>query len=168
MKHRTRALTRWSKHCVEKGQCIARSESIDRQKGRKEIRILELFEPSSQLRQNYSSISRVIALRRIRIVQGQTSDKTHYYISSLKSNEAALFQHLIRSHWAVENKFHWVKDVIMKEDATKFHDYKTFKMNALYRNYVFSCIKLNGYKSIKYALESLRTKPTKIIKLIRT
>lgn len=107
-------------------------------------------------------------MRRIRTLKGQTSDKTHYYISSINSDDAELFQHIIRQHWSVENKLHWVKDVIMREDSTKFSNYKTFKMNALYRNYVCSCIKLNGYQSIKYALETIRTKPEKIIELIRT
>jgi predicted transposase YbfD/YdcC len=38
-----------------------------------------------------------------------------YYISSLPA-DAALLNHSIRSHWAIENNLHWNLDVIFKED----------------------------------------------------
>lgn len=96
------------------------------------------------------------------------SQRVHYYISSLQGADAECFQTIVRSHWTVENQLHWVKDVILREDTTKFQHYKTYKMNALYRNYVCSCIKLKGWTSIKYALEALRTEPQQIIDSIRT
>lgn len=154
--------------CVAQSRPISQNQQIEQQKGRQEIRILKVFEASRALQQNYAGLCRVLEVRRIRTEKGKTSDVGHYYISSLRHKKAALFQTIIRGHWAIENQLHWVKDVILKEDSTKFHTYKTFKMNALYRNYVCSCIKLNGYASIKYTLESLRTNPKKIIKLIRT
>lgn len=40
---------------------------------------------------------------------------TRFYISSLSPN-AALLNHSIRSHWAIENNLHWNLDVIFKED----------------------------------------------------
>ena len=38
-----------------------------------------------------------------------------YYITSLDGN-AKLLNHAIRKHWHIENKLHWVLDVIFKED----------------------------------------------------
>lgn len=168
VKHRKRALTRWVKACVVQKDCISQSHWVEQQKGRREERILSLYEPIAELRQNYAGLQGVIELRRVRTLKGQTTESVHYYITSLGCTDAERFQKIIRRHWAVENQLHWVKDVILGEDATKFHNYKTFKMNALYRNYACSCIKLNGWTSIKYALETLRTNPQLIIDLIRT
>jgi predicted transposase YbfD/YdcC len=40
-----------------------------------------------------------------------------FYISSLSEN-AAEFAQRIRAHWHVENRLHWVKDVVLKEDES--------------------------------------------------
>ncbi len=43
---------------------------------------------------------------------------TRYYISSL-NDTAESYQKHIRSHWAIENKFHWVLDVQFSEDTPR-------------------------------------------------
>lgn len=154
--------------CVAQNDCVGQSHWQEKQKGRLEERTLRMYAPCEQLRQDYAGLRWVIELRRVRALQGQVTQSVHYYIASSKNKDAESFQKIIRGHWAVENKLHWVKDVILAEDATAFHNYKTYKMNALYRNYVCSCIKLNGWTSIKYALEALRTNPKLIIDMIRT
>ena len=48
--------------------------------------------------------------------------KTHsqrYYISDLKYSSALEFYLGIRKHWEIENRLHWVKDVVHKEDRNR-------------------------------------------------
>ncbi|WP_345008194.1 ISAs1 family transposase, partial [Snuella lapsa] len=49
---------------------------------------------------------------------GKTTNETRYYISNLNLN-AKQANHIIRSHWAIENKLHWSLDVIFGEDHSR-------------------------------------------------
>ena len=43
------------------------------------------------------------------------------YISSVLSSDAEFFHNGIRNHWSIENKLHWVKDVIHNEDNNRMN-----------------------------------------------
>jgi predicted transposase YbfD/YdcC len=51
-------------------------------------------------------------------VSGKAETETRYYISS-KEESVAFFQKNIRSHWGIENKLHWMLDVIFHEDQSR-------------------------------------------------
>ena len=51
-------------------------------------------------------------------VSGKTENQTRYYISS-RNEDAAYFQKNIRSHWGIENKLHWMLDVVFNEDDSR-------------------------------------------------
>jgi predicted transposase YbfD/YdcC len=51
-------------------------------------------------------------------VSGKTETETRYYISS-KNESADYFQKNVRSHWGIENKLHWMLDVIFHEDQSR-------------------------------------------------
>lgn len=149
-------------------EAIARIETREKNRGRIEHRIASIFPPNEYLTKKWATINKVITIRRIRTQKGKTTDQLHYYVSSLRSNDPNLYLDLIRKHWWVENKLHYVKDVIMQEDRTRFATFDRVKKNGLFRNIAFNCIKLNGFKSIKYTLEKCAANIELIIKLIRT
>ena len=63
-------------------------------------------------------------LRAIGLVERQRrigealSSETHYYLLS-GEDDAATFGRAIRSHWGIENRVHWVLDMIFREDERR-------------------------------------------------
>ena len=49
---------------------------------------------------------------------GHTSLERRYYLSSMPL-DAKLFAHAVRCHWHIENRLHWVLDVVFHEDLSR-------------------------------------------------
>jgi predicted transposase YbfD/YdcC len=49
---------------------------------------------------------------------GKTSRERRYYLSSAKL-DAATFARAARGHWGIENRLHWVLDVVFKDDLAR-------------------------------------------------
>jgi len=89
-------------------------------------RIEERFLRSSDELKGYSDWSglhQVFELTRIIVTKktGEVSKETVYGITSLSPEEASPLRllDLVRSHWHIENKVHWVRDVIFDEDRSQ-------------------------------------------------
>ena len=48
----------------------------------------------------------------------EVSIEKRYFITNLPLGEVARIAHAIRSHWVVENGFHWTLDVVFDEDRS--------------------------------------------------
>jgi len=66
------------------------------------------------------SIIKITSNREV-IISGKKSTETRYYISSIVK-PAEAFNGLIRQHWGVENKLHWVLDVNFNEDKSRIRE----------------------------------------------
>ena len=51
-------------------------------------------------------------------VDGKTTTASRYYLLS-KPLAAARLAQVVRSHWHIENRLHWVLDVVMDEDGSR-------------------------------------------------
>lgn len=67
--------------------------------------------------EHWQDISAVIQVTssRTEALGGKVSQETRHYISS-KKTDAETFNRYIRAHWGIENKLHWVLDVLFHED----------------------------------------------------
>jgi len=56
-------------------------------------------------------------IRSTRTVKEVTTVEYRYFLTSL--TDTAQFAHSVRSHWGIENKLHWVLDVVFREDYAR-------------------------------------------------
>lgn len=101
---------------------------------------------------------------------GRATRETMYAITSLTAEQAqpAELARYIRSHWHVENKLHWVRDVTMGEDASQIFTGAGPRIMAGIRNLAISLLRLAGHTNIAKALRHNARKPKRAIKLVLT
>lgn len=86
-------------------------------------------------------------------VKGSTGEFV-YAITSLPATEAtpAELAQLIRGHWGIENRLHWVRDTAYREDASQVRKGTTAHLMASLRNLAISIHRLAGHPNITAAL----------------
>lgn len=135
-------------------------------RGRKEKRITKIYLPTSQIPEGWCGLNRIIHVERV-FERKEAFHQTHsFYISSLLSNDATIFSTGIRGHWLIENKLHWVKDAIQKEDSTRHKSGNASKNMSIVRNIAINVIRHNGYESIKHATLFFASNVKELIKTI--
>ena len=84
---------------------------------------------------------------------GVISTERVYGLTSLRADQLDLSQLLQRwqGHWGIENRLHWVKDVVLREDASRVRVGQAPFVLAALRNTVVSCLRAFGFDSITQA-----------------
>ena len=98
------------------------AEEIDCGHGRVESRRCSVIADLSLLEKytEWASLQGLVRIEaeRYHKATGKTERETRFYITSMKPN-AALLNTIIRQHWGIENKLHWVLDVGFGEDLCR-------------------------------------------------
>lgn len=85
---------------------------------------------------------------------GKPQDETRYYVSSLRTGAKALLK-AIRQRWSIENSWHWVRDVPLREDAHRYREDNGVQIQATLRSLAINPLRLDGIWSITEGIAAL-------------
>lgn len=156
------------KERAEKQVPIDSYEQSEHKRGRNEIRIVEIFQADQSLSASWTSLNTLISVKRTSIRKGKKSCENSYYISSLVAQDAQYFACGIRSHWSIENRLHWVKDVMQGEDKAGIRKGNGIETLSIFRSIAINISRAEGYDSIKEAQIYFASNVKELIKILRT
>lgn len=88
--------------------------------------------------------------RVVRLATGDITTERVYGLTSLSPDQLDLANllHRWRGHWGLENRLHWVKHVVLKEDASRVRIGQAPLLLATLRKVVVSFLRAVGFASI--------------------
>jgi len=151
--------------------------SVDTSHGRRVRRTVKAIEAPRWV--DFPGSAQVAQVRRTRTVKGRKaktakassrSVEVVYLICSLPMTDAQpeTVAAWIRGHWGIENRLHWVRDVVFDEDHHQLRTRNGPEIMAALRNLAISLIRLTyGTRTaIASTTRSLSRRPKRAIKLI--
>lgn len=102
------------------------------------------------------------------IKSGAVRTEVVYGITSLPSERAtaAHLLRLVRDHWSIENRSHWVRDVMFAEDASLVRRGSIPHVMATFRNTAIGLIRSTGTTHIVATCRRLAAHPAEAIRLL--
>lgn len=129
-------------------------EQTEKTRNRLTRRTVEVFSPPSNIDSRWVGIQSIIKILRSgkRGNHDYESDSATYYISSLPPTSSLIPQG-IRRHWSIENRLHWVKDVVTREDTSPILQGKASTNISLIKSWVINLLRVHGFDSMTEALD---------------
>ena len=129
---------------------VAHEKSRDRDS----IRIVEVYEVPKKIDPKWVSAGCVIKVERSGTRSNEPYSSIGYYLCSLPPQSRRLADG-IRGHWLIENRLHWVKDVIYEEDSSpQKAGFAPINLSLL-KTWVLTLLRVHGFDSIKGAITEI-------------
>lgn len=90
--------------------------------------------------ENWAGLQSIAMVVCTRIIAGKETKHVRYYITSLPSNAERIL-HVVRKHWSIENKLHWVLDVALNEDHSRVRKDRAPENLAVLRHIALNLLK---------------------------
>lgn len=106
--------------------------------------------------------------RRVAVGTGEIEHKITYAITSLPPAraDATRLLGLLREHWRIETRLHWVRDVTFDEDRSTVRTKAAPQVCAACRNLAIALLRRTGAANIAAACRTLASRPLTAIALV--
>ncbi len=149
--------------------CCQQAETWDRRRGRVEHRVIRVStEMNVSLAPAWPLIAQVAEVTRTVTKQGETSTEVVYLITDLSPQQASPVRllSLVRGHWGIENRSHYVRDVSFQEDRSRLRIDNAPQLLAAFRNLAISLIHRCGSSQISATRRSFSYHPHQALALL--
>jgi predicted transposase YbfD/YdcC len=138
----------------------------ERGHGRTERRTLKVTSVARGLA--FPRAARAIQITRRRKVKGKWSRETCYAVTSLTITQAspARLAAIIRGHWGIEDRLHWVRDLDFDEDRSQIRTASGPQIMASLRNLAVTILRLAEATNIAAALRYHARQPDRPLRTI--
>lgn len=118
----------------------------------------------------FAGAAQVAQIRRTTTRAGKKTTDTAYVITSADYRAAppAALAAWVQGHWGIENRAHWVRDVVYDEDRSQVRAGSAPQVMATLRNLAISLLRLSGATSIAAALRHHAARTERPIALLLT
>jgi predicted transposase YbfD/YdcC len=143
-------------------------DARERGHGRDERRVMKVTAVASGLA--FPHGAQAIQIVRRRRIRGRKkwSRETVYAITSLTAVQVSPpgLAAIIRGHWAIEDRLHWVRDMDYDEDRSQVRTASGPRVMATLRNLALTILRLAGHASIAAALRHQSRRPDRPLRTI--
>jgi predicted transposase YbfD/YdcC len=124
-------------------------DTRERGHGRDERRVMKVTAVAAGLAFPHAAQA-IQIVRRRRVRKKKWSRETVYAVTSLTAVQAspAELAAIIRGHWAIEDRLHWVRDMDYDEDCSQVRTASGPRVMATMRNLALTILRLAGHASI--------------------
>ena len=147
---------------------IRAATSLDRGHGRRVRRTIKVAAAPALL--DFAGAVQVAQIRRTRTLAGKKSVEVVYVITSMPSTDASPTQIAawVQGHWSIENRLHWVRDVVFDEDRSAVRTGQGPRVMATLRSTAISVLRLTGATSIAAATRHHARNAARPVELLLT
>jgi predicted transposase YbfD/YdcC len=150
-------------------ESIAACETVDQGHGRLEERRLTTS-PALMGYSDWPGLAQVVQVERRVTVKKSGAQRAEvvYGVTSLAPERASPegLLRLVRQHWHIENKLHWVRDVTFDEDRSQVRSGSIPQVMAAFRNTAIGLLHWAGEMNIAAACRRLAAQPWAALALI--
>ena len=116
----------------------------------------------------FDGAAQVAQLRRTVTKSGKKTVEVVYLITSDRHADPATLAAWVRSHWEIENRLHWVRDVTYQEDKSLVRTGNAPRVMATLRSLAISLPRLDGQTNIAAANRHHARDPQRTLQLLQT
>ena len=146
---------------------IRSAKSVDKGHGRIEIRTARASKELAGV-SDWPYLAQVLEIKREWLVKGKLRQDLRYGVTSLPSELVHVEQlaYYKRGHWGIENRLHWVRDVVMGEDACQIHKGQGPHIVAAIRNTVLNLLRLAEKRNITSQIRRNGARTSRILQFL--
>jgi predicted transposase YbfD/YdcC len=148
---------------------LLRASSRNRHGSREELRQLRVG-PALIACRDWPTPVRFVEVTSTVREKGATRTELRLFLTNLPPEEATpqRLLRLVRGHWGIENRLHYVRDFTFDEDRCPIRTRNGPRVAATSRSLVIALLRAARFKNIAAALRTLAYRPRQAIRLVTT